>query len=292
MAEVLAPPDNRIELLARSVDAIPPLPHAVLEVMHALRRSDLSAHRSIELIECDQALAARTLRLANSAFYGVPGRVGSIGDAVRMLGLRTVAGVLAAIALHDTLNASACPGFHFEAYWRHAIGTALAARALSSHAGHDADESFLTGLMHDVGQLVLATRCPEQAAKAIALAHAGDTDRHAAEAQVLGTGHARVGAMVATHWHFPAWIARGIERHHQPEAAAGGQRISLSGLIQVADAMAHALDLNHDAAEAVPPIDPSVWHALNLAHDDALHLLATVEAGVLELHAALCGHPT
>ena len=84
-----------LALLTKKVAQLPQLPAAVSEVMRALNSEGLSANRCIELIECDQSLAARTLRLANSAFYGVPGRVSSIGDAVRMLGLRTVSGVLA-----------------------------------------------------------------------------------------------------------------------------------------------------------------------------------------------------
>jgi HD-like signal output (HDOD) protein len=276
-----------IELLTHQVTQLPPLPQAVLEVMRASRRPDLSARRSIELIECDPALAARTLRLANSAFYGVPGRVGSIGDAVRMLGLRTVSAVLASAALHNALRVDACPGFDFQVHWRHAIGAALAARALSSHAGLDADEAFLAGLMHDIGQLVLAAFLPKEAGLAIALARESDAPAETAELALLGIAHPHIGALVADHWHFPASITLAIERHHAPEPAAPGQRISMSGLVQVADAIAHSLDLNADPDEAVPPVAADVWQGLALGEADALRIFAATERGVREMSDAL-----
>lgn len=273
--------------LARRVDALPALPAALTEVARALGGERLSANRAIALIEQDQALAGRTLRLANSAFYGVPGRVASIGDAVRLLGLRTVAGVLTAAAMHDLLRVDACPAFRFQVYWRHAIGTALAARALAPAAGHDADEAFLAGLMHDIGQLVLAAFDPLPAGAALALARADDLPAASAEQAVLGLTHPLVGALVAEHWQFPRRIADAIGHHHAPLAAAAGDRVSLSALVQMADAITHALDLAHDDREAVPALAATDWQALGLAPDAALRLFDSVERGAGELSRLL-----
>ena len=280
-----APPD--IGTLTQRITALPPLPEAMTAVLLALNRPQLSANRSIELIEHDPALAARLLRLANSAFYGVPGRVASIGDAVRMLGLRTVSGVLAAASVHNAIRIESCPGFDFQAYWQHAIATALAARALAPLAGLDADEAFLAGLMHDIGQLALAAFYPSHASAALARAQASDLPPEHAEQAVLGIAHPQVGALLATHWHFPAPVVRAIAHHHAPEPAGNGQRLSLSGLVQVADAVAHALDLQADPNEAVPAIDPAVWQALLLSQDDAMRVFAEVERGTREISALL-----
>ena len=273
--------------LARRVTELPPLPQAVLEVMLVLQREQLSATRSIALIEQDQALAARVLRLANSAFYGMPGRVGSIGDAVRMLGLRTVASVLTAVAMHNAIRVDACAGFHFPDYWRHAIGSALAARALAGAAGCDADEAFLAGLMHDIGQLALAAFEPDKTASALALARSANLSAEGAELAVLGLSHPAVGARVAQHWRFPAAICQAIALHHTPEPASAGRRISLSGLVQLADAVAHGLDFNHDADEAVPAVAPAAWQCLGLSDAEALRILATVEQATREMSGIL-----
>lgn len=271
--------------LRRRVTQLPPLPEAVMAVMQALQRDDLSAQHSVELIERDQALAARTLRLANSAFYGVPGRVGSIGDAVRMLGLRTVAGVLTAAAMHSSLRVDACPGFCFESYWRHALGTALLARSLAPSGGLNADEAFLAGLMHDVGLLVLAVFQPDAAVMSIKHSQEQDAPLYQAEQEILGIAHPAVGALVANHWHFPAAISQAIAHHHAPLPPGPGERISLSSLVQIADALTHALDLNQDDHEAVPVIDEAAWQVLGWRFDDALALLASTESALKELCA-------
>ena len=276
-----------IGTLAQRITALPPLPEAMTEVLLALSLARLSANRSIELIERDPALAARTLRLANSAFYGVPGRVASIGDAVRMLGLRTVSGVLAAAAVHNAIRVESCAGFRFQVYWHHAIATAIAARALAPIAGHDADEAFLAGLMHDIGQLALAAFYPSQASAALALAQAQDLPAEQTEEKVLGMAHPQVGALLAAHWHFPAAIVRAIAHHHLPERAGAGCRLSLSGLVQGSDALAHALDLSADPDEAVPVIEPAAWQALGLQQGSALLILEAVERGTHEIGALL-----
>lgn len=278
-----------LEVLAQRVTELPPLPKALVALMQLLRQDDFSVGQCVALIERDQALAARMLRLANSAFYGVPGRVGSIGDAVRILGVRTVWCVLTAAALHQQLRADGCPGFRFEHYWRHTMGAALAARGLALLLDHDPDEAFLAGLLHDVGQLVMATFSPEAAAKAIALAKADDSGPAVAESAVLGFDHAELGALVSGHWHFPPTITRAIALHHMPEPAPPDGFISLSGLVHVADSMAHALDLNADEAETVPPLAPQVWVGLPLSDTAVLQLLARTEEGVAHMSAALQG---
>lgn len=275
-----------IAALARRVTELPPLPQAVLEVMLALQREQLSASRSITLIEQDPALAARVLRLANSAFYGMAGRVGSIGDAVRMLGLRIVAGVLLAVAMHNAIRVEACAGFHFPDYWRHAIASALAARALAAAAGCDADEAFLAGLMHDIGQLALAAFEPDKTARALALARSAGLSTEAAELVELGLSHPGFGARVAQHWRFPATICQAIALHHRPGPASAGKRISLSGLVQLADAVAQGLDLNPGADEAIPAV-PATWQCLGLDDAEALRILATVKQATHEMSAIL-----
>jgi putative nucleotidyltransferase with HDIG domain len=273
--------------MAQRVRELPPLPQALREVVRALQHENLSANRSIELIERDQALAARTLRIANSAFYGAPGRVARVGDAVRMLGLRTVSGVMTAAVLRGSLRVQSCPEFRFHDYWRHAIGTALAAQMLAPRAGLDADEAFIAGLLHDIGQLVLAAHYPQQARQALTKARQDDLGSEQAELAVFGLGHSTIGSMVAQHWRFPTAICQAIALHHRPEPAPSGQRVSLSGLVHVADAVAHALDLNQADDEAVPALQASVWQALAWDQAAALQLFSDVVVGVREMSEAM-----
>lgn len=286
-----APQPLDLAALARGVNHLPALPEVVLELLQVLRRDDLSAQRCITLIERDPALAGRTLRLANSAFYGVSGRVGSVGDAVRLLGLRTVAGVLAAVSLQATPGLQGCAGFSLRRHWQLAITTALAARCLAAAAGLDPEQAFLAGLLQDSGQLVLATLAPLHAAHVLAQALASGQTLETVEQALLGVAHPQLGALLAHHWHLPETIAQAIAQHHAPlrDAAPGTAQDtpSLADVLQAGDALVQALQQAPDTDAAL-----ATWLAAPLParpHDPATarQVLVAVDQGSREFAAVL-----
>jgi putative nucleotidyltransferase with HDIG domain len=275
------------DTVARRVRELPALPAALNRVLGALRDEQLRSDGLAALIEQDQALCARTLRLANSAFYGLQGRVGSVHDAIRLLGLRTVANLLTAATLAGQAGLARCPGFDFRLYWRHSVAVSIAAREIARTCGHDADEACVTGLLHDVGRLALAAYFPAELSAALDLAHAADLDPTAAERAVLGLDHGRVGAMVAAHWRLPAELVQAIGHHHAPPPNGTCRTGWLVDTVHVADAVAHALDLAGDPNEAVPAMSLDSWTRLNAVPLDSARLFAAVQTGVAAVAAAL-----
>lgn len=289
LAPLATPSIVDLGVLADCVRALPIFPQALTEVMLALEHGDVPARRSIELIEHDQALAASTLRLANSAFYGVPGRVCSIGDAVRVLGLRTVAGVLTAATLHDALRVDHCPEFDFEVYWRHAMASAVIARDLAHLAHLDTDEAFLAGLMHDVGVLVLAAYEPTRATAVLVLARERQLAIEQAESQLLGVAHPLVGGLVTRRWRFPALIVEAIEQHHEPLRVGQPGAITLPQLIQATEAMAHALVAPGEPARPLSTLALDFWRRLEQPAEALQPLLERLEEDAREMCRALRG---
>jgi putative nucleotidyltransferase with HDIG domain len=273
------------ELVRQRVRELPALPQAALDALAMLRDDQASNERCAELIGRDQALAARTLRLANSAFYGVPGRVGSIRDAVYLLGRRTLSSLLAVASVSNQFKATACPAFSFSGFWRHATAVAMASRGIALAMKRDGDQAFTVGLLHDIGRLALATYFPQQLAVAMGQVQELDRDLPAAERPVLGTDHAQIGAQVAAQWNFPPEVVQAIAGHHAPQPAGGGA--SLADMVHVADAMAHALDLADNPDELVPAVDPEAWNRLALNVPAMLKILRDTETGVTELCQAL-----
>jgi putative nucleotidyltransferase with HDIG domain len=274
------------EQLRLRVRELPPLPRAALDALAMLRDDNASSERCGELIGRDQALAARTLRLANSAFYGVPGRVGSIRDAVHLLGRRTLGSLLTVATVSRQFEAGTCPTFQFSGFWRHTLAVALASRGVALAQGGDEDQAFTVGLLHDIGRLALAAHFPAQMGAAIQRSQEADAGLTEIERQVLGTDHGEVGAQVAAQWHFPAEVVQAIAGHHAPSAVAGGGA-SLADIVHVADAMAHALDLAGDPHEMVPAIDNAAWDRLALAPRTVLQIFHDTESGVAELCLAM-----
>jgi putative nucleotidyltransferase with HDIG domain len=250
------------EALARCIGALPALPLALMVAIQALSSDDLPASDCVDAVERDQSLATRLLRLANSAFYGARGQVASVDDAVSMLGLRTVASVVAAVSMRSTLALVHCNGFRFETYWRHALTTAVIARELARSVTLDPGEAFLAGLLHDVGQLPLVVAHADWAERALLLSREEQIDLCEAERRLIGVGHDEVGADVMRHWHFPERLVDAVAAHHSPLPAPPGFRVSLSALVRLADQLAHHLET--DAGAPVPLASLDDWESLCL----------------------------
>src|SRR3989344_4142313 len=153
------------EAIRRSVRELPALPAVVLELIQSLGDSEVSAEQLAAKISQDQAIAAKTLRLANSSFYRLPRQVTSIAEATTILGLRTLRSVATAAGLAGGFAHSRCEGFDFDAFWRHSIGTALTAHAIAQRTRQDVDAAFTLGLLHDIGRLVLISAYPAEYAQ-------------------------------------------------------------------------------------------------------------------------------
>lgn len=268
--------------LQQCLRGLPALPQAALQALGALRDEHSSAEQCAEAIGHDPSLTARTLRLANSAFYGVPGRVASLRDAVQVLGRRPLASLLTLATVAGSFDrcGGAAPGF--AGFWRHSIGAALAARPIAQALGQDEDLAFTVGLLHDVGRLALATHFPAETAAALAHTRELDGGHADAEQRLLGTDHLAVGAQVATHWCFPADVVQALAGHHAPDPGSGWTA-SLADTVHLADAVAHALDLAADPHEVVPAIDAGSWDRLGPATRALPAIFGPTEAGVAEL---------
>ena len=259
---------------ARCIVSLPSMPSAFSAAVRLLGNDNASAASCISAIERDQALTVRVLRLANSPFYGAQGQVSRIGDAVQMLGLRTVASALAAVSLRTALGSLRCSEFHFANYWRHTLCTAIAARELAQLASLDVGEAFLLGLLHDVGKVILAMTSPELETQALQLASAQGIPLHEAEQQLFGVTHAEVGAVVARQWNFPAHFAQAIADHHRPPAATAEGGLSLAGLVHLANDMAHHLEAPTPDIEAL--LQEPVWSALRCSEPQRRALIARI----------------
>lgn len=270
----------------RRVAELPPLPKAAMRALQTLRREQACLEEVAADLACDSSLMARILKLANSPFYGVAGRVSSARDAAQILGRRTLESMLTLAAMAGQFQGSQSRTFDATAYWRHALASAIAARGLARAAGIDEDQAFVAALLHDVGLLAMSAYFP-QALDALTLqARADDTELCTVERRQGLTSHADVGAWIAAHWRFPDPIVQAIAAHHAPTAVLP-EVGPLAACVHVADALAHALDLSGVAHELVPTIDAAAWQRVGLAPAALQGLIDETETGVQALCAAL-----
>jgi putative nucleotidyltransferase with HDIG domain len=245
----------------RNVRDLPSLPMVVMEVLNSFEQPDVNAGELADKVSKDQALAAKTMRLANSSFYGLQRKVTTIQQAITILGFDSIRTLITAAAVTDVFAGNAQAGFDSKAFWRHSIGTALCAKMIARHLKLNQDYAFVSGLLHDIGKLVLATRFPSEYAEAMRYRAKQDCYPMDAERAVLGVDHAAAGKALAEYWKFPPAMQTAIGNHHAPEARDMG---GIPGVVHVAEAIAHALGLTHQDDDLVPVVADAAWSNLHI----------------------------
>ncbi len=208
------------DVLAESV-TIPTLPSVVHRINKMLEDPQVSVADIGAEVAKDAPISTKVLRIANSAFYGLRERVISTEHASCVLGLQVLRNIVmqaSVINRFDHLGKTA--KFDLESMWRHSILTAECCQKLASVArvalGMAPEEFHTTGLLHDVGQVVLLDACPTEFLAAVESADELGIDLAIAEQEILGFDHAAIGARVANRWGLPPLLEQAIADHHRP----------------------------------------------------------------------------
>lgn len=247
----------------------------VTDLMRSFEEPDVNIGVLAEMVSHDQALTAKTLRLANSSFYGLSHKVATIQQAITVLGFDSVRALVVAAGATENFPRGGHPAFNFDAFWRHAIGTAVCTKHIASAANLNGNYAFVCGLLHDIGKMVLVTCFSSQYQEVVKQRNKLDCHVLEAERAVLGIDHAMVGQLVCENWKFPALIQKAVANHHDPEPADMGE---MPSAVHVANAIAHALDLGSEENDLVPEISESAWKSLNLSAADLRSIFRKTEA--------------
>lgn len=262
------------EMVLKGVRNLPSLPAVVIELLQSMDDDDADTRQLAIKLAHDQALAAKVLRVANSSFYGLQGKVDSIGDAIVVLGLHGVRTLATAAAITDVFAAKRGgeQAYDMRAFWRHSIAVGLCAKAIARRQHLNDGNAFTAGLMHDIGRLALASCFPAQlAAVTNDQAETGDCLLFA-ERRVLGLDHAEIGQWLTEHWRFPPLLSRAIGTHHQPDM----QLDRLATVVHIADGLGHRLNDEPAGQIPPPPIDEAAWAVVGLDEESAAELVAMV----------------
>jgi putative nucleotidyltransferase with HDIG domain len=271
------------DMVANLAD-LPSLPAVVMELLNSIDQENLDISVLAKKVSYDQALTAKTLRLANSSLYGLQVKVTTIQQAITYLGFQTTRNLITAAAVTGCFPEGMCPGFDDRAFWRHSIATAACAKVLARQMRFNQDYAFTAGLLHDIGRLVMVRCFPQHMQQVIAWRAEHDTTMLEAERAVLGSDHVDAGVALAEHWNFSDTMRLAIAGHHDPEKPGAG---FLATIIHVADAVVHALDLAQMQDDIVPPVSTVAWSALGLDEDAFLHLFRETELNYEEITMVL-----
>lgn len=248
-----------IAQVTRAVQQLPSLPNVVLKVLQTFQQENPDIDLLVREIGQDHALATRVLRLANSPFYGLQTKVGTLQDAITVVGFRNVRAAVAGVAVMRCFAHNNYPNFDVSAFWNHCTAVALASRSLARLTRHPEELAFTAGLVHDIGALALLTGFPREMAEVLAYAEQHECFLREAERDTLGIEHPAVGAALLRHWHFPEAICEAVSGHHEPDAVDG-----LSDVIHVADVLIHAMAAADNPHGNVPKLSDVAFNRLGL----------------------------
>ena len=274
-ATAAAPASSLISELLLELEQLPPARAAALRVVQIVDDPDSGANDVAAAASVDAALTARMLRMANSAYYGLSGRVASASFAVTVIGFQTVRSLAAMSAAGFVGDGDLPPGF-----WAKGAATAAGASLVARRLGADVAQAFCVGILNDLGNALLWRHDPERQAALLDRATEAEPV-HVLEFQEYGATHASLCADVLAAWHFPDDLCVAIGRHHDaPSSGATPLRRALQAGIALA-ALADGSVSERD------PFTVAALDAAALRAGDRSALVAQVRKDAEELAGAL-----
>lgn len=226
-----------MESIVEAVNDLPALPDVVVEIMELTENPDSTAQDINNVLNRDQSLTAKVLKLANSAFYGFPRRISTVTDATVLLGFKTIRGIIMAAAVSGFLNQEV-EGYAlgYGELWRHSQCAAMTARLIAKKAKVGTpDLAYTAALLHDIGKVILNEYMEEAYHEVVEEVDKNNISFLEAEDKILGFNHTVVGAKVAEKWNLPVELVEAIALHHNPEKAQVNKK--LTSIVHLADAI-------------------------------------------------------
>jgi putative nucleotidyltransferase with HDIG domain len=260
--------ETQIMQQLRKIKDIPTLPTIVFELNQHLQHPETSIAKVSEIIEKDQAMALKILKLVNSAFYGFKSRVSNIRNAVVLLGFNAVRNAIVSVSVINSLPKSLLfQDFEMNEFWKHSLAVAVTSKNIAQRAGLESpDNYFVGGLLHDVGKVILAQYFQDLFVKVWSRMQRECVSFYQAELSELPVDHARIGAHLAERWTLPQGLVDGLRWHHefQPDIANS----DFIMIIYLANILVNCYDENPDCAIDLTTIHPEAVKFLMTQMED------------------------
>jgi len=225
------------------VGDLPPLPHVAAQAISMVEDPDTTAGKLTNLLGQDTALAARVLKIANSAMFSMQREITTLNQAIMVIGFKSLKGIIVAATLRQLNRKFGKPE---QMIWENSAATAIGCHALTSYLRKPfVDEAFLLGLLHDLGKLVLVRQLPTEYQNVINATKKG-VQFVDVEQEQLGFAHPLIGALVAKKWNFSMETCQVILHHHDPLGdTLGSPTEEKTAIVQAADSIAHLIGYGH-----------------------------------------------
>lgn len=270
---------NILTLVNSTID-LPTMPGVLIKLNEIMADPETSAADVAKVVSADPAVSANILRIVNSAYYGLQVRVASVSLAISVMGFNMTKKVALKAAVFSSFGQRRAKIQHFDptSFWKHAVYTGVAARAMSQSSRQFADmhpeDAYIAGLLHDIGKIIMMEKSTPQYLAMLRKSAQSGRSEDEVELEDFGYTHADVGSVLAIKWSLPEDLATAIRYHHAP--ARDPFHRSLSSLIHLADQLAWRAQMPSTLGTTIAPLDHEVYDQIGLSPEQVEELLPQI----------------
>lgn len=278
--------ETKIEEIMANMESFPSMPGAGTKLLSMLKDPDTDASEIEKVLRYDPGLTANILKMTNSAYFGLPQKIGSVKQALLLLGWRRVNQLVLASSVSTVMD-KPVEGYNFSPgeLWRHSVAVSIAAEGLVKELSvPGTDEFFTTALLHDIGKMILGSFVKENL-DAIEDITSQGLPLVVAEQMVLGTDHAEIGAKILTNWSFPPEVANAVRWHHDPDSPE--EPNSLVDIVYLSNVLCQATGIGVNDEAQQDELSPSALERLGVEFEQLEPISEKVAQWIDELSEVL-----
>lgn len=263
--------------ILNQVDAFPALPATVSNVITITGNPESSAQDLMAAVLPDQAMCLTILKIANSAFFGLPRKVSTIDKAVMVLGFNEIRNIVLGKAVFNSFREAYRNNRELiNIFWEHSFLTGLAAKIIAEDIKISPSEAFIAGLIHDIGKLAILVSLNDDYSTVFESSSSDPVNAYLEEQELFSIGHDEIGYRLLKRWLFPKSLLYTTAYHHKPLDSEG--QSLFPAVIHIADTLSHlhcgtdeveASDLASFIDKQIPDVK-KVWKDYDLEWNDSL----------------------
>jgi len=241
---------------------LPEIPSIIYELNEVIAAPLASAQDIARIVNKSPSIAALLLRVVNSAFYGFPSKIDSITRAVTLIGSKEISSLALGISTVRIFKDIPPGTVSMNAFIRHSLACGILSRIMAAHKNiQQTEQLFLSGLLHDIGRLIIFKYFPDQARVILSKNGAEGVPLLEMERDILGSDHVRIGKYLLEKWKLPLSLENNVFYHHQPIRAKDPVKATL---VHMADIMTNSLGIGSSGERNIPCFDEKAWEKFGL----------------------------
>jgi len=261
---------------------LPEIPSIISELNNVIDTPFASASDIAQIVNKSPSLVTVLLKIVNSAIYSFPSQINSISRAVTLIGSKEIYSLTVGVTVMSMFRDIPQQLVDMSSFLRHCLACGVISRILAARKNFpQTEELFVSGLLHDIGRLILYKYFPEEAKTLLLYARASENSLYQIEKKVLDCRHTYIAKHLLTKWKLPSQLADSVFYHHNPSAAPESAK---AAIVHMADIIVNGMGLGSSGEKFVPPFDDGAWDKLGLPPSiyeqvirQAMHQLTSLE---------------